>query len=156
VTAVVDLLKATLDALSKLAPKAKLAESLTGLDPNLPSERALMQELMDLAFAETGSVDRIDFLEDMVYFVKSSDERDAGFLAAVAEGQVDLGEMKLEDVMLVRRQAADRGHVLRLWHAWGGTEVTQPRVAHRTREQTFGKSFVCRDACCAHSMYASS
>ncbi len=107
-TAVVDLLKATLDALSKLAPKAKLAESLTGLDPNLPSERALMQELMDLAFAETGSVDRIDFLEDMVYFVKSSDERDAGFLAAVAEGQVDLGEMKLEDVMLVRRQGRER------------------------------------------------
>jgi hypothetical protein len=44
----------------------------------------------------------------MVYFVKSSDERDAGFLAAVAEGQVDLGEMKLEDVMLVRRQGRER------------------------------------------------
>ena len=108
-TAVVDLVKATLDALSKLAPKAKLAESLTGLDPSVPSERALMQELMDLAFAEgTGSVDRIDFLEDMVFFVKSSDERDASFLAAVAEGQVDLGEMKLEDVMLVRRQGRER------------------------------------------------
>ena len=108
-TAVVDLVKAMLDALSKLAPKAKLAESLTGLDPSVPSERALMQELMDMAFAEgTGSVDRIDFLEDMVFFVKSSDERDASFLAAVAEGQVDLGEMKLEDVMLVRRQGRER------------------------------------------------
>ena len=108
VAAVVDLLKATLEALSKLAPKAKLAESLTGLDPNLPSERALMLELMDMAFSETGSVDRVDFLEDMVFFVKSSDERDASFLAAVAEGQVDLGDMKLEDVMLVRRQGRER------------------------------------------------
>ena len=107
-TAVVDLVKATLDALSKLAPKAKLAESLTSLDPNLPSERAQMLELMELAFAETGSVDRIDFLEDMVFFVKSSDERDAAFLAAVAEGKVDLGDMKLEDVMLVRRQGRER------------------------------------------------
>ena len=104
----VDLVKATLDALSKLAPKAKLAESLTSLDPNLPSERAQMLELMELAFAETGSVDRIDFLEDMVFFVKSSDERDAAFLAAVAEGKVDLGDMKLEDVMLVRRQGRER------------------------------------------------
>jgi hypothetical protein len=29
-------------------------------------------------------------------------------LAAVAEGRVDLGEMKLEDVMLVRRQGRER------------------------------------------------
>ena len=29
-------------------------------------------------------------------------------MAAVAEGRVDLGEMKLEDVMLVRRQGRER------------------------------------------------
>lgn len=105
---VVELLKATLEALARLAPKAKLAESLTSLDPNIPAERALMKELMDLAFdAETGFVDRVDFMEDMVYFVQSSDERDAGFLAAVAEG-LDLGGEKLEDIMLVRRQGRDR------------------------------------------------
>ena len=99
---------ATLDALSRLAPKAKLAESLTALDPGVPSERAQMLELMALAFAEGGMVDRVDFVEDMVFFLKSADEQDAGLLAAVAEGRVDLGDMKLEDVMLVRRQGRDR------------------------------------------------
>ena len=72
-SAVVDLIKATIEALSRLAPKSKLAESLTALDPNVPSERALMKELMDLAFdVNTGSVDRLDFIEDMVFFIKSA------------------------------------------------------------------------------------
>ena len=72
-SAVVDLIKATLEALARLAPKSKLAESLTALDPNIPSERALMKELMDLAFdVKTGSVDRLDFIEDMVFFIKSA------------------------------------------------------------------------------------
>ena len=62
-----ELIKATIDALARLAPKSKLAESLTALDPNIPSERALMKELMDLAFdVNTGEVDRLDFIEDMV------------------------------------------------------------------------------------------
>jgi hypothetical protein len=107
-TSVVGLLTATLEAVARLAPKAKLAESLTALDPNLPEERALMLELMHLAFAKEGMVDRVDFVEDMVFFLKSADEQDAGLLAAVAEGRVDLGDMKLEDVMLVRRQGRDR------------------------------------------------
>ena len=107
-TSVTELLVATLDALSRLAPKAKLAESLTALDPGVPEERAQMLELMALAFAEGGMVDRVDFVEDMVFFLKSADEQDAGLLAAVAEGRVDLGDMKLEDVMLVRRQGRDR------------------------------------------------
>jgi hypothetical protein len=102
------LLTATLEAMARLAPKAKLAESLTALDPNLPEERALMLELMRLAFAKEGMVDRVDFVEDMVFFLKSADEQDAGLVAAVAEGRVDLGDMKLEDVMLVRRQGRDR------------------------------------------------
>ena len=68
-----DLIKATLEALARLAPKSQLAESLTALDPNIPSERALMKELMDLAFdVNTGSVDRLDFIEDMVFFIKSA------------------------------------------------------------------------------------
>lgn len=29
-------------------------------------------------------------------------------MAAVAEGRVDLGDMKLEEVMLIRRQGRDR------------------------------------------------
>jgi hypothetical protein len=68
---VVDLVTATLEAMARLAPKAKLAESLTALDPNIPEERALMLELMEMAFCEAGMVDRIDFIEDMVFFLKA-------------------------------------------------------------------------------------
>ena len=68
---VVELVTATLEALARLAPKAKLAESLTALDPALPDERALMQELMALAFAKEGMVDRLDFIEDMVFFLQA-------------------------------------------------------------------------------------
>ena len=71
VASVVELLQATLEALQRLAPKAKLAESLTQLDPSIPEERATMQELMQLAFAENGLVDRVDFVEDMVYFLQA-------------------------------------------------------------------------------------
>ena len=39
---------------------------------------------------------------------QSADQQDAAFLAAVAEGRVDLGDMKLEEVMLIRRQGRDR------------------------------------------------
>ncbi len=39
---------------------------------------------------------------------QSADEQDAGLVAAVAEGRVDLGDMKLEEVMLIRRQGRDR------------------------------------------------
>ncbi len=107
-SAVTELLGATISAMQRLAPKAKLAESLTALDPNIPEERESMRELMALAFAYDGAVDRLDFIEDMVFFLQSADEQDAGLLAAVAEGRVDLGDMKLEEVMLVRRQGRDR------------------------------------------------
>jgi hypothetical protein len=107
-SAVTELLGATISAMQRLAPKAKLAESLTALDPNIPAERESMRELMALAFAYDGAVDRLDFIEDMVFFLQSADEQDAGLLAAVAEGRVDLGDMKLEEVMLVRRQGRDR------------------------------------------------
>ena len=88
VSAVVDLIKATIDALARLAPKSKLAESLTALDPNVPSERALMKELMDLAFdVNTGEVDRLDFIEDMVFFIQSAGAcRNAGQLERALVG----------------------------------------------------------------------
>lgn len=107
-TSVTELLRATFDALARLAPKAKLAESLTQLDPDNAEERALMMELMGLAFAKEGMVDRLDFVEDMVFFLKSADEQDAGLLAAYAEGRVDIGDMTIQEVMEIRRAGRAR------------------------------------------------
>jgi len=105
-TSVVELLTKTLEALEALRPKAELAEKLTELDPAVPRERAAMLSLMQAAFAK--DVNQIDFIEDMVFFVKSADQQDAEFLAAVVDGRIQLGEHKLEDVMAVRRQGRER------------------------------------------------
>jgi hypothetical protein len=82
-TAVRDLLAQTLDAIQRMRPKSELAEGLTSLDPAVPAERALAEQLMAAAFAPGGGVDRLDFIEDLVFFSNSGDEQDAQFLAAV-------------------------------------------------------------------------
>ena len=52
-----------------------------------------------------------------------TDEQDAGFLAAHAEGRIDLGEMKLEDVMLVRRQGRERmSQIVDILYGYGAAE----------------------------------
>ena len=107
-TAVRDLLAQTLDAIQRMKPKSELAEGLTSLDPGVPAERELAEQLMRDAFAPGGGVDRLDFIEDLVFFSNSGDEQDAQFLAAVMEGKVELGEHRLEDVMAVRRGGRER------------------------------------------------
>jgi len=105
--AVVQLVEATLGALQKLAPKAALAEAVTQLDPEVPSELAQIKALFATAFAG-GGVDRLDFVEDMVFFLQTADEQDAGLVAAVANGEVDLGGATLTEVMAVRRAGRAR------------------------------------------------
>ena len=107
-TSVRDLLANTIEAIERLRPKSELAEALTALDPAVPAERSLAEQLMSAAFGPDGNVDRLDFIEDLVFFCNSGDEQDAQLLAAVADGSVDLGEHKLADVMTVRRQGRER------------------------------------------------
>ena len=107
-TAVVDYLERTFEMLARMKPKAELAEALTELDPTDPGQRARMVELMRAAFS-SGSVDQVEFMEDVVHFVNSADEQDAAMLAAVAEGKLDLPEgASLPDIMAARREGRTR------------------------------------------------
>ena len=106
-TAVVDYLERTFEMLARMKPKAELAEALTELDPSDAGQRAQMVELMRKAFA-SGTVDQVEFMEDVIHFVNSADEQDAAMLAAVAEGKLDLQGASLPDIMAARQEGRAR------------------------------------------------
>lgn len=106
--AVVELLQATLEALARLAPKSALADALVELDPEQAADAGTMLALLRDAFAPGGGVDKAEFCDDLMFFIRSADEQDAALLKGVAEGEVDLGEMKLEEVMAIRRSGVQR------------------------------------------------
>ena len=107
-TAVTDYLEKTFELLERMRPKAALAEALTELDPDEPVQRVQMEALMRAAFAPSGGIDQVEFMEDIIHFCNSADEQDAEFVAAVAEGRLDLQGTPLADVMAARRQGRTR------------------------------------------------
>jgi len=106
---VTDLLRNTLEALERLRPKSELADALVQLDVTTAAGRQQALDLMAAAFAPTtGKVDRLEFIEDLVFFTESGAEQDAAFVAAYGEGRVDLGGMSLAQAMEQRAEGRAR------------------------------------------------
>lgn len=88
VEAVTALLRQTLDVVRHVAAKSALADVLLSVDSTTPAGAEQAVQLMREAFAATGpgAVERVEFIEDLVFFCQQQDAQDAELLKGACAG----------------------------------------------------------------------
>lgn len=76
------LLQQTMDVVRHVAAKSQLADVLLSVDTSTAEGAALAVQLMRAAFSDEGpdGVERVEFIEDLVFFTNQQDAQDAELL----------------------------------------------------------------------------